>query len=110
MRPNIRNCAVMSAVLAVGGIEAQAGGDFNQGEAKALQCVSCHGELGLTPNPMFPHLAGQNASYLEMQLEYFRTGQRYHPVMSPIAEALSRKDIEDLATYYSAIKAPADER
>ena len=52
---------------------------------------------------MFPHLAGQNASYLEIQLENFRSGERYHPLMTPIAQSLSRQDVIDLAIYYSRI-------
>lgn len=74
-----------------------------QGRTKSLQCVACHGPTGISPNPMFPHLAGQNASYLEIQLENFRSGERYHPLMTPIAQSLSRQDVVDLAAYFSRI-------
>jgi cytochrome c553 len=75
-----------------------------QGEGKAAQCVACHGIRGLAPNPTFPHLAGQNAAYLEIQLRYFRAGERYHPLMTPIAETLSDQDIDELAAYYSELQ------
>lgn len=73
------------------------------GAQKAGQCVACHGTEGLTSNPTFPHLAGQNAAYLELQLRHFRSGERYHPLMTPIAETLSDQDIDELAAYYSGL-------
>lgn len=80
------------------------------GRAKSSGCVACHGVAGVSPNPVFPHLAGQNAAYLELQLEHFRSGQRYHPLMTPIAESLSREDVRDLAEYYSRLGPLADSR
>jgi cytochrome c553 len=74
-----------------------------EGHTKSLQCVACHGPSGITPNPMFPHLAGQNATYLEIQLEKFKSGERYHALMTPVAQSLSRQDIIDLSIYYSSI-------
>jgi len=73
------------------------------GAQKAGQCVACHGIQGLAPNPTFPHLAGQNAAYLESQLRHFRSGERYHPLMTPVAETLSDQDIDELAAYYSSL-------
>lgn len=79
------------------------GQDPQRGARKSLQCAACHGPVGVTQNPMFPHLAGQNATYLEIQLENFRSGQRYHPLMTPIAESLSAREMRDLAAYFSSI-------
>lgn len=86
-----------------GGPAAQVEDLAADGRTKSLQCVACHGPTGVSPNPMFPHLAGQNASYLEIQLERFKSGERYHPLMTPVAQSLSRADIIALATYYSHI-------
>lgn len=77
--------------------------DAERGHAKSAVCVACHGPIGISPNPLFPHIAGQQAAYLEMQLEHFRSGERYHPLMTPIAQTLSTQDISDLATYFSSI-------
>lgn len=79
-----------------------------QGREKAAQCVACHGMEGLAPNPTFPHLAGQNAAYLEIQLRYFRTGERYHPLMTPVAETLTDEDIDELSAYYSGLEPRAE--
>jgi len=73
------------------------------GATKSLRCVACHGPSGISPNPTFPHLAGQNATYLEIQLENFKSGERYHPLMTPVAQELSREDIAELARYFSRI-------
>jgi cytochrome c553 len=81
-----------------------AAGMFEEGRNKAIQCVACHGADGVAPNPTFPHLAGQNAAYLAIQLERFRSGERYHPLMTPVAQSLSDADIEDLAAYYSELR------
>jgi cytochrome c553 len=92
------------ALIALAGWTAQAGAqDVGRGEEKASDCVACHGALGISPNPLFPNLAGQNAAYLQMQLEKFKKGERYHPLMTPIAESLSQQEINDLAVYFSSI-------
>jgi cytochrome c553 len=75
-----------------------------EGRQKAVQCVACHGSEGIAPNPTFPHLAGQNPAYLELQLRKFRAGERYHPLMTPVAETLSDQDIDELAAYYSELR------
>ncbi|MBL29125.1 MAG: cytochrome C [Rhodospirillaceae bacterium] len=80
------------------------GGDSGRGLEKSMQCVACHGYGGVTDNPTFPNLAGQNAGYLSLQLEHFRSGKRYDPVMSPIAQTLSDDDIADLAAYFGGLE------
>lgn len=77
--------------------------DVARGEAKASDCAACHGALGVSPNPLFPNLAGQNGAYLQLQLEKFKKGDRYHPLMTPVAESLSQQEINDLAAYFSSI-------
>lgn len=84
--------------------------DAARGEVKAADCVACHGAMGISNNPLFPNLAGQNGAYLQLQLEKFREGERYHALMTPVAESLSQQDINDLAAYYSSITPMADAR
>lgn len=84
-------------------LTAEAGGDVEQGRRKSAQCIACHGVDGRSPNPTFPDLAGQNATYLHLQLRHFRSGKRHHAIMSPIAQALSDEDIADLSMYFSEI-------
>lgn len=68
-------------------------------------CHTCHGADGnATQAPSFPRLAGQYPEYLVYALESYKNGTRKNAVMMPLASALSRKDMEDLATFYGAQK------
>jgi cytochrome c553 len=74
------------------------------GHQKAVQCQACHGLDGLARIPQAPHLAGQNAAYLEKALKDYRSGARKDEMMSVVAKALSDQDIRDLAAYYQSIE------
>ena len=68
-------------------------------------CSTCHGTDGnATQAPMFPRLAGQYPEYLVYALESYKDGSRRNAVMMPIASALSRRDMEDLAVFFAAQK------
>ncbi len=77
---------------------------------KANQCFACHGVNGVSLNPEFPSLAGQNKNYLVKQLRAFKSGDRKSPIMKPMASGLSDKDMEQVATYFSIKKAGGGER
>ena len=68
-------------------------------------CAMCHGIDGNSKLPRYPKLAGQSASYISRQLSEFIVGNRKHPEMTPIAEALEAKDIDVVAEYFSQQKA-----
>jgi len=73
------------------------------GAAKVVACTVCHGPNGNSVNPIWPVLAGQNAAYLTMQLNLFRAGVRYNPIMSAQAMAIaSEDDVQDIAAYFAA--------
>jgi cytochrome c553 len=78
-------------------------------EDKAAACVACHGVDGNAPLPQFPNLAGQTARYLYLQLKDFKEGRRKDPLMSPMAVNLSKKDMQDLADYFSKQKSKPSE-
>ena len=78
--------------------------DAAAGKTKAAICVACHGPEGISINPMWPNLAGQQDMYLVKQMKDFRDGKRQDPVMAPMAMSLSDDDIADLAAYYSSLK------
>ena len=90
-----------SLVLSVG---ANAAGDAAAGKAKSAICGACHGATGTSVNPMWPHLAGQQAAYLVKQLKDFKSGARKDPVMAPMAAPLSVQDMENLAAYFASQK------
>lgn len=69
---------------------------------KVTVCAACHGADGKATQPVYPHLAGQYASYLEQALREYRAGTRKNPLMGPQAASLTDADIEQLAAYYAA--------
>ncbi len=79
-------------------------GDAAAGKAKSATCAACHGANGISPNDLWPNLAGQKAGYLVKQMKAFRDGQRADPMMAPMAASLSDADIDDLAAYYASLK------
>jgi len=82
-----------------------AAGDATSGKDKSAACTGCHGVNGISSNPMWPNLAGQQEGYLVKQLQAFRDGVRDDALMTPMAKTLSDADIDNLAAYYSNLQA-----
>ncbi len=99
--------AGFAAVFATGAASAR---DAVAGKAKAAQCVTCHGALGMSQLPNAPHLAGQPAIYTAEQLKAYRSGKRQNEVMGVLAKQLSDQDIDDLAAWYASIEVSAKEK
>jgi len=76
--------------------------DAAAGKAKSATCMACHGPTGVSINPMWPNLAGQQEQYLAKQIMAFRDGTRKDPMMSPMAAGLSDDDIANLAAFYAS--------
>jgi cytochrome c553 len=81
-------------------------GNLENGKAKAAQvCAACHGPDGNKPSdPTQPILAGQHYDYLVRALTDYKIGRRTNPIMKGFAAQLSKKDIEDLAAWFSSQK------
>ncbi len=81
-----------------------AAGDRHAGEAKSTACAACHGAKGVSSNPEWPSLAGQNPVYFMKQLNDFKLNHdRVSPIMAPLVSELSNQDIDDLAAYYASL-------
>jgi cytochrome c553 len=94
---------VLAALLILSAAAAW-GQDVEAGRQKAVTCQPCHGPDGNSTVPLFPILAGQTARYLYLQLRDFKEQRRQDPQMSPMAAALSREDMLDLAAFFAAQK------
>ena len=74
-------------------------------------CGTCHGPRGVSEQPKYPRLAGQNANYLAAQLKAFRAQTRGDPdaigYMWGMAGNLEDSTIDALAAYYSTQTAGA---
>ena len=83
-----------------------AGGNAESGKAKAAQvCAACHGPDGNKPSaPDQPVLAGQYEDYLVKALSDYKSDKRKNPIMKSFASQLSKKDMEDLAAWFSSQK------
>lgn len=92
--------AVALAGLAICG--QAAAGDAAAGQAKAAICAGCHGPTGISGNPLWPNLAGQQEAYLAKSIRDYRDGTRQDVNMSAIAKTLSDADVENLAAYFAA--------
>lgn len=73
----------------------------------ALQmCAGCHGENGVPIDKTTPVIAGQKRAYILNQLLDFKNGRRKSEIMTPMVEALSKADMEAIASHYSAMPWP----
>ena len=78
-------------------------GDAAAGKQRAASCAACHGADGISPNDTWPSLAGQNAAYLVRILSAYKSGDQKDVAMTPLAQALSNADIQNLAAYYAGL-------
>ena len=78
-------------------------GNAQTGAAKAAVCAACHGQNGISSNPLWPNLAGQQQTYLENQIKAFRDGARTDVSMQPFVANLTDEDVADLAAYYAGL-------
>lgn len=76
-----------------------------RGSDDIMACVSCHGPEGIGAPPFYPYLAGQYRQYLVKRLKAFRTAEGVDSperIMHRVADDLSDRQIEQLATYFAA--------
>ena len=95
-------CAVAGAALAA---ETAAKPDLAKAKQIADQvCAACHGADGNSPSPANPSLAGQQAAYITLQLQHFKSGVRSNPVMAGMVATLSPEDMQALGLFFSQQK------
>ncbi len=100
---NTRLTLCLAALISTISMGAQAAGDPLAGKAIAEKiCVSCHGVEGKSSSPMYPHLAGQHASYLAYALQGYQSGERSNAIMQGFAAGLSEQDIENVSSWYAS--------
>jgi DmsE family decaheme c-type cytochrome len=81
-------------------------GDASTGKAVSAACAGCHGALGVSANPIWPSLAGQDARYLADALRGYKDGSRDNAMMKGFVAALNEQTINNIASYYATL-APA---
>ena len=98
-----RWACILAAVTGTFAASAQGAGDAQAGRAKAALCAACHGMNGVSINPLWPSLAGQQRVYLANQIRAFRDGERVEVTMQPFVANLTDQDVEDLAAFYAEL-------
>jgi DmsE family decaheme c-type cytochrome len=81
-------------------------GDPSAGKTASAACAGCHGEQGVSSNPAWPSLAGQDARYLASALKAYKNGSRTDATMKALVASLDDRTINDIASYYAGL-APA---
>jgi len=84
--------------------EAPPFGDPKAGEPLSASCGGCHGEYGISDDPLIPSLASQEPTYLVNAIKAYRDHKREHEEMMTDK---SDQEIEDIAAYYVVQKARA---
>jgi cytochrome c len=75
---------------------------------KDKTCNACHGPTGNKPlMPDYPKIAGQNAKYIEKQMQDIKSGARANgnsAAMKGVMHLVSDDDIKAIADYLSKLK------
>jgi len=88
-----------------------AGGDIQAGKlaVEKYGCVACHGaDFNSSIDPSYPKLAGQHQDYLAHALVAYKRGSvgsngRVNAIMNGQANALSSKEIQNIAAYLHSL-------
>jgi len=79
-------------------------GDAAAGKTASASCAGCHGEQGVSANPAWPSLAGQDARYLADALKAYKDGSRTDATMKALVASLDDRTINDIASYYAGLR------
>ncbi len=69
--------------------------------------MGCHNIVGYQASfpevYKVPKIAGQSAAYIAAALTAYKNGDRKHPTMRGVADALTEQDIKDISSWYSQL-------
>jgi cytochrome c553 len=95
--------ALLVALCTMGMAAAADEGDAVAGKDKSTLCQGCHGEDGISVNPMCPNLAGQFPKYIAKQIRDFQNEKRVDPIMTGMAATITEaQDAKDIAAYFAS--------
>jgi cytochrome c553 len=66
-------------------------------------CFGCHGINGISATKGVPHLAGQRAAYLHLELRNYKAGVRGNEAMGGAVKFLSDDSLFKAAAYYASL-------
>lgn len=129
MKQSLPTCAVLALAMVVGAMSAghhriaaaqpasitpASGDDFRAVYANATDvaegrrvaqssCVSCHGASGISTTKGVPHMAGQRAAYLHLELRAYKAGARGSDTMTGAVKFLSDDALFKVAAYFASL-------
>lgn len=78
--------------------------DVAEGKRLAdASCARCHGPIGISTAKGVPHLAGQRAVYLHLELRAYKSGARGKNMMANAAKFLSDDALVKVAAWYASL-------
>ena len=78
--------------------------DIAEGKRLAnASCARCHGPVGISTAKGVPHLAGQRAVYMHIELQAYKSGTRGKNMMADAARFLSDDALVKVAAYYASL-------
>ncbi|NIC05153.1 c-type cytochrome [Billgrantia bachuensis] len=101
MRKLLASLAITLGAVGVAHADLEADADAAAGREKAQSCAACHGPNGISSAPSFPHIAGQQMTYLAKQIMDIRDGDRLVPEMVGQVDDFSDQDAWDVAAYFA---------
>ncbi len=79
--------------------------DVTEGKRVAeTSCARCHGTNGISTMKGVPHLAGQRAAYLHLELRAYQSGARGDKTMDGVVRFLSEDALIKVAAYYASLE------
>jgi len=79
--------------------------DIAEGKRLAdASCARCHGPIGVSAAKGVPHIAGQRAVYLHLELQAYKSGARGKNMMADAAKFLSDDALVKVAAYYASLE------
>ena len=99
---DMNNIALYYALQTPARAQTPAAGNQAAGKTAAVACGACHGNQGVSANPAFPSIAGQDAQYLVTALQAYKNGSRRDEAMKGLAAALNDRVMKDMAAFYAA--------
>ena len=80
-------------------------GDIAEGRKVAeSSCARCHGANGISNTRGVPHIAGQRAAYLHLQLRTYQQGERSANPMGAAVRFLRDDALVKVAAYYASLE------
>lgn len=79
-------------------------GDVAAGKAASASCAACHGAEGVSTNPAWPSIAGQDPRYFIAAMDAYKNGSRPDPTMKALVASLDQKTVDNLAAFYAGLR------